>query len=228
MSATWPRAVIFDLDGTLVDSLPDLANALGQLFREEGLEPLPVAALKPMVGRGLGFLVERAFASVAAPLPSEALDRCRAHYLQTPVGQTVLYPGMRAVLERLKQEGCQLAVCTNKPADLARAILDEMALTPFFAMILGGDSLAERKPHPGPLLHILDTFALTPDQAVMVGDSPPDAEAAQAAGLRCVLCRYGYSTVPVETLGADAIIDQAEELLLWLSQVGSGLATVRG
>ncbi len=213
---TIPGAAVFDLDGTLVETLPDLHRATNELLAEEGLAPLPAAAVRRMIGDGVRRLVERAFAA-AGRAPAEAeLDRLHQRFLEIyeadPHGQSYLPAGVVEALEALQAEGFRLAVCTNKPERPSRAILEAFDLLHRFELVVGGDTLAVRKPDPRPLLHVLERLQVPPERAVMVGDSRNDRLTAKAAGVPCVLLAEGYGEVRAEQLQPEAIIQSFAEL----------------
>ncbi|GAB5471592.1 MAG: phosphoglycolate phosphatase [Rhodospirillales bacterium] len=206
-ASDWPRAVIFDLDGTLVHSLPGMTAALHRYFVELGLTPLPYETLLSLVGDGLPAFVERAFALVDVPQPAGAVARLAAIYGQAPAADSHVYPDVAEVLTTLSRSGKRLAICTNKPQALARKLLADLALDRHFSVIVGGDSVGARKPDPAPLLAALEPLGVAAGQAAMVGDGPHDVEAGKRAGAATVVCSYGYSRVPVSGLGADRVID---------------------
>ncbi|MEQ8651231.1 MAG: HAD-IA family hydrolase [Kiloniellales bacterium] len=212
MGNDWPRAVLFDLDGTLVESLADILAALNGLLDEAGLRPLSVQEMKPMTGDGAGALIERAFAFHGAPTPAHGLERFKTLYGEAVCVETHLYPGVLAVLQELQQRGCKLGVATNKPAEHARAVLRALSVDHLFAAVAGGDSYPARKPDPKHLLLLLEELGIPALAGVMVGDSENDVYAAQAAGLPVVVCSFGYSKLPVGQLGGDLIIDRFDAL----------------
>jgi phosphoglycolate phosphatase len=205
-------ALLFDLDGTLVDSLPDLARALSALLAELGAPPLTPAEVAPMVGDGVGPLVARGLAARGLPPDPDGarLARFLALYEAAPALLTRPYPGVPETLARLRRNGWLLGLVTNKPERATRLLLAELALAAFFETIVGGDTMPWRKPDKRPLLAAL--AALGAEDGIFVGDSDVDAAAAHAAGLPLVLLRHGYARRPVETLGAAALIDRFDEL----------------
>ncbi len=201
-------ALLFDLDGTLVDSVPDLAAAVNKLLAELGRAALGEARIATMVGDGVAKLVERALAASGAGPPSQAaLDRFLAFYEAEPTRRSRLYPGVPAVLGELQAAGWGLAVCTNKPEHATRAVLGGLGLDRFFGVVLGGDSLATRKPDPAPLLAALDQLGSAPADAAMVGDHRNDVLAARAAGLPAIFARYGYGAATLGQDEPDVMID---------------------
>jgi phosphoglycolate phosphatase len=216
------QAILFDLDGTLVDSVPDLAAAVNRVLAELGRPALGLAQVTSMVGDGASALVERALAAsgaTATPLRA-ALDRFLALYGADPTRLTRPYPGVPAALEELAAAGWRLGVCTNKPERATRAVLAGLHLERFFAVVLGGDSGPTRKPDPGPLLTALGHLGSAPARAAMIGDHRNDVAAAQAAGMPVVFARYGYGAATLAGLTPDAVIDRFAELpqtlrLIW-------------
>jgi phosphoglycolate phosphatase len=179
--------LLFDLDGTLVDSVADLATAVNLLRADLELPPLTEAALRPMVGDGAIKLVQRAIpAELHAP---DHLPRFLDHYRRHLTDQTRPYPGIVSLLEEFV--GTPMAVVTNKPFDLAMGVLHNLALKTFFPVVIGGDSCREKKPHPLPLQIALQQLGGTPETAIMIGDHHTDLHAARAAGCRSCFCTWG-------------------------------------
>ena len=207
-------AILFDLDGTLVDSVPDLAAAANALLAEHGRPPLSPAQVTAMVGDGAAKLVERALsASGLAALPlAPALARVLSLYQADATTRTRPYPGVPDVLTALGAAGSRLAVCTNKPERATRAVLEGLGLARHFTVVLGGDSLAARKPDPAPLLAALDRLGAPRAAAAMVGDHRNDVLAAQAAGIPAVFARYGYGEATLGDLVPSAAINRFAEL----------------
>jgi len=209
-------AVVFDLDGTLIDSVPDLHPAVNRLLAEEGQAPLSLDAVALMVGEGATRLVQRAFAAFDIPLSDSAAarytERFREIYLEAPCTHTTLMPHARDALDRLAERGVKLGLCTNKPVAHTDVILERLDLTRYFAAIIGGDSLAARKPDPAPLLATLAPLAAPASGSVFVGDSATDRDTARAAGVAAVLVEGGYTAVPVRSLEADAHAASLAEL----------------
>jgi phosphoglycolate phosphatase len=208
------NALIFDLDGTLVDSLPDLAAALAATLREIGAPALSSAAVRGMIGDGTPALVARALAARGLPasLLDERLARFMALYEAAPVARSRPYPGVTETLAALRGDGRRLAVCTNKPQQAALAVLRGLALDGFFAAVVGGDVLAVKKPDPAHLRAAIAALGAAQGEAVMIGDNEHDVTMAKAAGVPVILVRYGYHRVPLETLAADLQIDAFSEL----------------
>lgn len=208
-------AVIFDLDGTLIHSVPDLTVAVNKMLAEEGRHSLSEAEVGPMVGNGAAVLVRRAFdARGGLPGPDVApyLARFVAHYEPNATVLTHLWDGVAETLERLKAAGLALAVCTNKPSGATRAILRELGIEHLFAVVVGGDDVPALKPDPGHVQAVLDRLGIAHGQAVYVGDSINDVLAAKGADVRCVVVSFGYTNIPPRELGADLVIDHFTEL----------------
>jgi len=184
--------ILFDLDGTLVDSAPDLRAALDRLMKSRGLPPFTRPEVVAMVGDGVRALVERGLAARGLPLDEPALDSFTADYTRNAAVETRPYPGIEAMLERLSATGWRMAVCTNKPVEAARNLLGALGLLPHLAAVGGGDSFAVRKPDPGHLLETLRLAGGTAEHAIMVGDHHNDVAAAAAAGIPCVFAAWGY------------------------------------
>ncbi|MBF0162016.1 MAG: phosphoglycolate phosphatase [Magnetococcales bacterium] len=213
------RGVLFDLDGTLVDSAPDLWGAMNHVLAARGYPLLELQQVRHLVGHGARCLLARGFWGEEAEPPladtafEEAVALFLAYYRDHLTDNSLPYPGVREALQRLQQQGLFLGVVTNKPEALARKMLEELHLRPFFSQVVGGDSLPQRKPAAEPLLYPLNQWGILPHQALMVGDSSTDVEAARAAGCPVVLMSHGYSRgIAVQQLRADAVLDHFEQL----------------
>ncbi len=208
---TFPaRTVIFDLDGTLVDTAPDLAAAANRLLVRHGRRPLPLETLRNFVGGGARLLLERAFAAAGTPLDpvildTELLPAFLSDYEAHIADRSRPYPGVRATLTALREEGHILAIATNKPQKLTEALLRVLGLGDIFAAVIGRDAAPRPKPDRAHLDHAL-TMSGGKLPAVMVGDSITDLEAARAAGLPAILVPYGYTAEPAHSLGADLVL----------------------
>ncbi|MFI4948519.1 MAG: phosphoglycolate phosphatase [Alphaproteobacteria bacterium] len=214
--------LVFDLDGTLVDSVPDLTNALNKVLRERGYAPLAQTEVAPMVGDGVPTLVARAFAARGgdAAEAAAALPRYNQIYEKNATVLTRPYPGVRETLEDLRGLGYRTALCTNKPQQATIAVLDGLDLAALFDGIAGGDRYAVRKPNPGHLLGLIGELGGSAGRAVMIGDSENDAAVAHAASVPLVIMRYGYARAAPETLGAAAVLDHFAELPPTLERLG--------
>jgi len=206
--------IVFDLDGTLIDSRRDLADATNALLEDLGAAPLDVEAVARMVGEGAATLVRRALsASGIDPETPGALDRFLVHYNGRLLVHTQPYDGIPGALETLGQR-CPLAVLTNKPAAATMTILEGLKLSRFFRQVVGGDTAFGRKPDPSGLLELIRQAGATPATTVLVGDSPIDRETARRAGARICLVRYGFgfTFAPEDLSGGELTVDRAADL----------------
>ncbi len=213
------RLVAFDLDGTLIDSVPDLTRAMDSVLAALRLPPAGEAKVRDWVGNGARKLVERALTdALGAAEATRRLDDAHrdflAAYAQAPCVDTTLYPGAREALEGIKARGMQLALITNKPHAFIAPILDALGLEGLFDVTLGGDSLPTKKPDPAPLLHVAEALGVAPQAALMVGDSRHDIEAGRRAGFRTLAVPYGYNHgEPVADAGPDGLVESLIELV---------------
>lgn len=215
------NVLLVDLDGTLVDSAPDLARALNALLAERAVEALSPATVKSMVGEGARRLVERAAAARGLTEPLDALlERFLALYGETLTAETRPFPDAAETLSALKAAGWRLALCTNKPIGFSRAILQALDLAALFETAAGGDSFPVRKPDPDHLRLTLAPLGLGLERAVMLGDGPSDLEAAAAGGIPAVWCRFGYGGARAAGLPRAAEIDGFAELPAALERLG--------
>lgn len=212
----WPRAVLFDLDGTLIDSAPDLAASVNMLLSRHGLGPLTLQQVTSMIGNGIRKLVERAFTACDRPPDDVTLD---IRYLEmidvygdNLTVLTRLYPHAAETIEALAEAGKAVAVVTNKPQRATEVILEHFGLTRHLGAAIGGDSGVAKKPAPDMLLAALERLGAQPWDAVMVGDSGADVQAAGAAGIPVILVEGGYTSVAARALGADLVIGNLGEL----------------
>lgn len=209
-------AVVFDLDGTLVDTAADLHLVLQEVLASEGLETPALPAVRSMVGDGAKVLVERALAATGRDAEPALVDwlhsRFRARYAEEPCRASALYPGAVAVLQRLAMSGLRLGLCTNKPQQATLGLLAALGIGRYFAAVVGGDLLPARKPDPAHLAAVLAALDVPPAAALMVGDSRNDVLTARGLDMACVLVSFGYSTVAARELGADAVIDRLTDL----------------
>ncbi len=222
-TSLWPAVALFDLDGTLVDSAPDLATAVDQMLSSLDRTSVGEAQVRQWVGNGAQILVRRALTGRVdwenAPPLDEALfrescDRFYQFYEAANGQRTIVFQGVEACLHRLRETNCKMAVVTNKPERFVAPLLEQMGLEHWFEMVIGGDTLPVKKPDAEPLLLAMRTLGGTPGTTVMIGDSRADAEAARNAGLPAVLVRYGYNYgPPVDELGAEVVVDSLAELL---------------
>jgi len=214
-----PRLVMFDLDGTLMDSVPDLAAAVDRMLMLLGREPAGVARVREWVGNGSKVLVRRALAGqlehdgVADELANEAL----ALFMQAYAGGhelTTVYPGARECLDWLRERDVKLAIITNKPAQFIEPLLEEKGLAGYFQWLIGGDTLPQQKPDPAALLWVMDRADVTAEQSLFIGDSRNDVRAARAAQVLCVALSYGYNHgEPIANEQPALVLDDLRELV---------------
>jgi len=219
------QGVLFDLDGTLLDTASDIARALNRAFGEQDFAPLPVADVSRMVGRGSPMLIESAAAALGCTLSdgekAAMLERFFHHYgelEERDESDAQPYAGVREALRRLYEARLRLAVVTNKHHRFASALLERLDLMQWVGVIVGGDTCDRRKPDPQPLLFACQSLGLSPSQALMVGDSINDVTAARAAGIPVVCVPYGYNEGrDPRSLDCDAMIETLADLpaLLW-------------
>ena len=207
-----PKAVLFDLDGTLVDSAPDIAGALNALLAELGHPPLAVDAVKTMVGDGGPALVDRALRVSGRQATPVMVERFRTHYEQRLTSLTRPYPLVKQTLDQIAARGWRLGVCTNKRQAQSERILADLGLSGCFRAVLGGDTAPARKPDPRHALALLAALDVAPADAALVGDSHYDVGCARAAGIPSIAVAWGYSAIPAAQLGADAVIGRFDAL----------------
>lgn len=213
-----PRAAIFDLDGTLTDSVADISIGVNRRLQQRGLAPLTDAEAAAQLGDGLRAFAQRAFGLRGVQVPDREIDAFVAEYIQAPVVHTRLYPDVPEVLQALRDAGWRLAVCTNKPETAAQRILEHLAVQPFFDVVCGGDAAPFRKPDPRHLQLTLDRAGLRGHAAVMIGDNRADVATARGLGLPCVFAAWGYGTSDMSA-GASAVAGSFAELPALLPQV---------
>ena len=211
------KAVTIDLDGTLLDTIPDLAAAANMMLADLGKTPLDIERIRTFVGKGIPRLVERALAGhidgTADPgLMARALPIFERHYVDVNGRDTTIYPGVKEGLERLRARGLPLACVTNKSGRFALPLLEKIGFAPYFSTVVSGDTLARKKPDPDPLLHACSALEIAPRDMLMIGDSVNDAQAARAAGCPVFCVTYGYNEGhDVRDLDTDALVDSLVE-----------------
>ena len=212
------RAVLFDLDGTLLDTAPDMVGALNALRIEESLAPLPYDVVRPLVSHGAGRLVKLGFPSAGPAATLTLQQRYLDVYRRAISAETRLFDGMAAVLSAIAARGLLAGVVTNKPAWLTEPLLDALGLSTAFACVVSGDSVAERKPHPMPMLRAAALAGVAAAECIYVGDAERDIQAAHAAGMPGLVATYGYLGPGEDwrSWGADGFIRQPLDLLSWL------------
>lgn len=209
-------AILFDLDGTLVDTAPDLLATMNTLLTREGRSPVDPVALRQMVGRGARNLITNAFQATGAAVEPEHLETLYRAFLEDYAShiaaQSQPFPGVIETLTVLKAEGMRLAVLTNKPHKPAVMLLEALGMMDFFAAVTGQGKLPWLKPDPRLFADIVSELGGADGGVVMVGDSITDVETARNGKAPAVLMTYGYTTEPAETLGADAVLDDFREV----------------
>lgn len=213
-----PRAIFFDLDGTLVDSVPDLAEAARRMLAELGEPTRTDEEVATFVGKGIPTMVERALTIGRSPVSAERLAQGVAafmrHYEDTNGKLTRAYPGVAETLPLLRERGLKLGVVTNKAEAFIAPLLETLDLAGFFDCFIGGDTLAKKKPDPEPLWHGCELLGVTRDAALMIGDSGNDALCARRAGIPVLLMTYGYNEgVAVDTEDCDGLLSSLTGLL---------------
>jgi phosphoglycolate phosphatase len=217
--------IVFDLDGTLVDTAPDLIDSLNVLFAREGLEPIDPAAGRTMIGGGVKRLIERGLAAQGRAFTPAHVDELYsayvAHYAEHIADRSRPYPGVEAALDRLATRGARFAICTNKLAWLSVRLLERIGLAPRFAAICGPDTFGIQKPDPEMLRRTARAAGGDIARTVMVGDSATDIRTARAAGVPVIAVDFGYTEVPVEQLDPDRIIGHFDALPAAVEAVAS-------
>jgi len=215
-AAVFPRAVLFDLDGTLLDSAPDFVATLDAMLAERGRAPIDPAQLRPVVSKGSRAMVSAAFPELEAPERDALIPEFLQRY-EALIGQhAVLFDGVAGMLGALDEAGTVWGIVTNKPEYLARLIVPQYDWQQRCAVLVGGDTLAERKPHPLPLLHAAQLIGVAAEDCVYVGDDERDIIAARAAGMPSVAALWGYRLHSDDPLAwqADVLVENAELLQL--------------
>lgn len=217
------RTVLFDLDGTLADTAPDLARVLNELLAEEGRAPLPFETIRPEVSHGSPGLLRLGFGLTASsPDYARLRERLLELYAQDVCRDTRLFPGMREVLIGLKARGLNWGIVTNKPAFLTEPLVRKLALDDPPVSVVSGDTTTNRKPHPEPMLLACSQAGSSPVQCLYVGDAVRDIEAGRAAGMPTLVALFGYigKHETPDTWGADGMIESPREILDWLDTIG--------
>jgi 2-phosphoglycolate phosphatase len=214
--AALPEAILFDLDGTLIDTAPDMGGALNNLLREENREPLPLASIRPYVSQGGLVLTRLGFGESVSEDEIEPLrQRFLQHYLAIIADDSRLFDGFDTVLANLESRSIPWGIVTNKPEWLTHPLLEQLGLAARSAVVIGGDTLAQRKPHPLPLLVAAERIGVDARQCVYVGDDERDIVAGRAAQMKTLVAAYGYieDAVAISAWNADGIIDKPTDLL---------------
>jgi len=209
--------IAFDLDGTLVETAPDLVGALNQVMAEQGLAPLPFETVKAMVGRGVKVLIERGYAATGVPLSEDVAPALFERFIEIYRGRIALqsapFEGCLEVLEALSEAGAILTVATNKRTDLSLALLDALGMTRRFAAVVGADRAPAAKPDGRHIRFAIEAAGGDPDRAIMVGDSATDIDGAKNAGVPVIAFTFGYTDVHVSELGADVVLDSYAQMI---------------
>jgi len=212
-----PMRLLFDLDGTLLDTAPDLYATLNHCLKTAGRDPVTLESVKHMVGQGAVVLLKRGLVATGGMVEEEEfqnlVDLFFSHYGDNLSDHSIPYEGMQDCLDILKEQGHSLSVCTNKPYGFAKQILDDFNLSSYFDALTGGDSFDIRKPHPDHIHKTLDLMSLKSGTAVMIGDTHNDIDAAVSAGIGSIAVTFGYSDTPATELGADHVIDHFDKLI---------------
>ncbi len=189
------RAIVFDLDGTLVDSAPDIAWGINRMLADHGLAPLPVRDVERLTGEGAPALVAKSYESLGVAVDDDRVARDTAaylaHYRGRPCVDSTLFADAATALPALRRAGIALGICTNKPESLAVLVLRELGILSMMGVVVGADTTPARKPDPRPLLHALEALGVAPGEALYVGDTPIDWQCASAAGVSCRMVGWG-------------------------------------
>ena len=219
-----PEMILIDVDGTLVDSVPDLAYCVDEMMAVLGREPHGEVRVRDWVGNGVERLVRRALVGALRGEPDEA-DFERAYpvflelYAENTSKRSCLYPGVRDGIDRLKAANYRLGCVTNKAAQFTEPLLKDLGVYDDFSIVISGDTLTKKKPDPAPLLHAAELLGCQPADAMMIGDSVSDVAAARAAGFQIVCMSYGYNHgVDIREAAPDAVIDTLTEIMPLLEQ----------
>lgn len=220
-----PETIVFDLDGTLVDTAPDLVGTLNVIFAREGLAPVPYETGRNFVGGGAKAMISRGMRTLNVDVAPERIEKLFVdfidHYSKNIAVRSRPFPGLIEALDNLAARGCRLAVCTNKLERLSLRLLDELALTKRFVAICGQDTFGVQKPDPEVLRRTVAAAGGTIGRAVMVGDSATDIRTARAAGVPVVAVDFGYSENPVTDFNPDRVISHFAELPAAIEAVSS-------
>jgi len=229
-----PKMVLIDVDGTLVDSVPDLAYCVDEMMKQLGMPAHGEAKVREWVGNGVERLTRRALIGQLEGEPDEALFEKAypiflALYAENTSKRSVLYPGVKEGLAYLKSAGYKLGCVTNKAAQFTLPLLQDLGIHDEFAIIVSGDTLPKKKPDPMPLLHVAEQLGVTPAEATMLGDSVSDVKAARAAGFQIICMSYGYNHgVDIREANPDAVIDSMAELEGLLESAGTATNKEQG
>ena len=210
------NAVIFDLDGTLIDSLPDIRTSLNSVLTNYGYQSISVTEVKNMIGRGSEVLLKEAFQHAGAKMDSQTLASCvksfTSHYERNSTSKTKVFPGALSALQTLSARGIKMGVCTNKPHAIAHTILESLGLDKYFPVCIGKGKLPHHKPDSRHYNCVAAGLNVKPQETLYVGDSETDVKTARNAGVPIILVSHGYSKKPANTLGGDLLINHFSEM----------------
>ncbi|MEM6616812.1 MAG: phosphoglycolate phosphatase [Pseudomonadota bacterium] len=210
------HTIVFDLDGTLVDTAPDLWRAMNHALSSEGFPTVDVSAVHGLVGQGALVMLRRGLAVTGQSVGEETVKKLHGlfleYYRENLVVDSKPYPSVEAVLNHLRTDGHILAVCTNKYEEFSRELLQNIDFAKYFDVIAGPETFGVRKPDPAHIIKTVEAAGGSPDRAVMIGDSVADIDAAKAARIPVIAVSFGYTDKPVNELGPDTIIDHYDEL----------------
>lgn len=229
-----PKMVLIDVDGTLVDSVPDLAYCVDEMMKQLGMQVHGEAKVREWVGNGVERLTRRALIGQLEGEPDDALFEkaypiFMALYAENTSKRSLLYPGVKEGLAYLKSAGYKLGCVTNKAAQFTLPLLQDLGIHDEFEIIVSGDTLPKKKPDPMPLLHVAEQLGVTPAEATMLGDSVSDVKAARAAGFQIICMSYGYNHgVDIREANPDAVIDSMAELEGLLESAGTATNKEQG
>ena len=221
--------IAFDLDGTLVDTAPDIIGALNVLLVEQRMAPAPMSAVRQLVGHGVRGLLLRAYQMAGLTITEERISELRPRFIEIYRARIAQesrpFPGCLEALADLRRRGARLAVCTNKPMALSEALLAELDMSRRFDAVVGGDTLPVQKPDPAPLLEAIARAGGDPARAILVGDASPDVGAAKAAGVPCIIVDFGYNDRPAAELGGDVLISCYDALAEAVTRIAASCRT---
>lgn len=223
---TRPHTLVFDLDGTLVETAPDLTAALNVVLAIEGLPRADPIRARNAIGHGARAMIHRALSDISEPASDARLDRLLAEFLDYYVDhiadESHPFPGVADALDRLEADGWQFAVCTNKRAPLANKLLDALDMSGRFRVIAGPDTYGMAKPDPAHLLRTIDAAGGDAGRAIMVGDSRTDVDTARAASVPVIGVDFGYTDTPMAEIGPDVVISHYDAILGAVERLGAG------
>ncbi len=211
-----PNALIFDLDGTFIDTAPDLINSLNYIINNEGIPQLPFETARACIGHGARQMIARGFEESNVNISEQRLDdlfkEFLIHYEANIANESKVFPGALESINQFQEKGWGFAICTNKLEHLARKLLKELNVLDYFKVVTGADTHNIGKPDPLPILNTMSKMGTKPENTIMVGDSGPDIEGAKNAGIRSVAVDFGYTPIPVSEFKPDLVISHFNDL----------------